>query len=195
MYSGPPVDDEAILDLLPAPYATLLRSLNGYIAYHGGLHVRGACHEPAWHSLRYNWLGDGPLHKLYPTLTPDDIPFAEDALGDQFIVRGGIVHRLAGETGDVSSLGVDLPKFDERTRANPMEYLSLQPLWRFRGEGKDLQPGHLLSVMPPFVFAAPIEKRSFRAVSSRQHIEWLADLARQIRDLPDGQQVVLKPVG
>src|SRR4051812_37693754 len=151
MYHGPPIDDEAILERLPAPYVALLRSVNGYVAYHGGLHVRGACREPTWHSLRHNWLGDGALHKLYPSLTPDDIPFAEDALGDQFIVRGGTVHRLAGETGDLSPLGVDLPDFDARTRADPLEYLSLQPLWQFRADGGELQPGQLLSVMPPFV--------------------------------------------
>src|SRR6476646_6059971 len=77
MFHGPPIDDEAILERLPGPYAELLRSVNGYVAYHGGLHVRGACHQPTWHSLRYNWLGNGAIHKLYPALTPDDIPFAE----------------------------------------------------------------------------------------------------------------------
>jgi hypothetical protein len=193
MFHGPPIDDVSILDLLPEPYARLLRSVNGYIAYHGGLHVRGACHQPTWHSLRYHWLGDGAIHKLYPALTPDDVPFAEDALGDQFIVRDGIVHRLAAETGELASLSVDLPDFDAAVQADPVQYLQLQPLQRVRAEGKSLEPGQLLSVLPPFVLQTK-DERSFEPVDGRAHLEWLADFARQIRDLPDGGQVILKPV-
>jgi hypothetical protein len=193
MFHGPLIDDEAILDLLPEPYAELLRSVNGYVAYHGGLHVRGACLQPTWHSLRYNWLGDGAIHKLYPAMTPDDIPFAEDALGDQFIVRGGIVHRLSAETGELTSLGVDLPDFDAKVQADPVEFLQLHPLLQIRSEGRELEPGQLLSVIPPFVLNCDGE-RSFKPVDGREHLEWLAGFARQIRDLPDGGQVILKPV-
>ena len=51
MYLGPPIDDPAILESLPPELADLLRRANGYVAYDGGLHVRGACHMPEWHSL------------------------------------------------------------------------------------------------------------------------------------------------
>src|SRR5437763_1751021 len=57
MYVGPPVDDPAILDRLPGEYRALLARANGYVAYHGGLHLRGACFAPEWHSLRAAWDG------------------------------------------------------------------------------------------------------------------------------------------
>ena len=46
MFVGPPIDDAEMLDRLPAEYRDLLTRANGYIAYHGGLHVRGACLSP-----------------------------------------------------------------------------------------------------------------------------------------------------
>jgi hypothetical protein len=94
MYRGPPINDHDILALLPGPYARLLQQANGYIAYHGGLHIRGACHEPQWHSLRHNWLSPQAIYELYAeTLKTSDIPFGEDALGDQYILRDGSMRR------------------------------------------------------------------------------------------------------
>ena len=57
-WQGHPIDDLDVLEKLPENLATLLRQTNGFIQYHGGLHVRGACLTPAWHSLRVAWLGD-----------------------------------------------------------------------------------------------------------------------------------------
>ena len=190
MYVGPAIDDEPILALLPRPYATLLRQMNGYIAYCGALHVRGACREPLWHSLRYAWTGDGALHCLYPNLTADDIPFAEDAIGDQYVIRDGIVHHLSCETGDVTSREMDIVDFDAAVRANPFEFLVLGPLQQFIDEGGTLQPGELLSVMPPLVINRQSdEPTSVRAIPARERLKWLAMFARKIRDLPDGAQV------
>jgi hypothetical protein len=193
MYVGPAIDDEAIFPLLPRPYANLLQRMNGYVAYHGALHVRGACREPLWHSLRYAWTGDGALHRLYPDLTIDDIPFAEDAIGDQYIIRDETVHQLSGETGEITSREMDIVEFDAAVRANPFEFLLLGPLQQLIDEGGTLQPGELLSVMPPLVISRePGERTSVRAIPARERIEWLAMLARKIRDLPDGGQVIFK---
>jgi hypothetical protein len=195
MYVGPPIDDSEILDLLPESYARLLRAMNGYVAYHGGLHVRGACREPLWHSLRYAWSGDGALYHLYASLDPDDIPFAEDALGDQYLIRDNIVHQLSGETGDLTSREMDIVDFDAAVRADPYEFLGLGPLAQFRAQGNELQPGELLSVMPPFVTAESAEGITVRSIPARERIEWLAMFAKQIHDLPDGGQLKFVPGG
>ena len=52
-FTGPPLDDGDLLARLPANLAGQLRKINGFIQFHGGLHVPGVCHEPDWHSLRY----------------------------------------------------------------------------------------------------------------------------------------------
>jgi hypothetical protein len=173
-----------------SPYANLLQRMNGYVAYYGALHVRGACREPLWHSLRYAWTGDGALHRLYPNLSVDDIPFAEDAIGDQYVLRDGAVHQLSGETGEVTSRGMDIVAFDAAVRANPFEFLVLGPLQQFIDEGAELRPGDLLSVMPPLVIdREPGERTSVRAIPARERIEWLAMFARKIHDLPEGAHI------
>ena len=194
MYRGPDIDDFELLERLPVEYRELLEHTNGYVAFHGGLHVRGACFEPAWHSLRAAWLGEMAIHRHFPDVLPDDVPFAEDALGDQFLLRGATVYKLSGETGEIDSLNMNLVEFDANVRADPDEFLELAPLERFRAEGGVLEPGQLLSVMPPFVFSESAEGVSFRAIPAAERLSFLSRLARQIRDLPDGTQVALKVV-
>jgi hypothetical protein len=189
MYVGPPIDDESILDRLPLEYRDLLARANGYVAYHGGLHVRGACFAPEWHSLRAAWDGDRALHRLFPALAPGDVPFGEDALGDQYVVRAGLVHRLSGESGELVTLGVDLVDFDGAVRADPVGYLNLAPLEAFRAEGGSLRPGELLNVYPPYCFEVGDGRRSFRAVSATEQIAFLASVAAQLRGVPDGSTV------
>lgn len=44
-FVGPPVDDRDVLDRVPAPLRQLLEDTNGLVAFEGGFHLRGACHE------------------------------------------------------------------------------------------------------------------------------------------------------
>jgi hypothetical protein len=192
-YTGPTFNDAELLNELPPDLAAALLEENGFIAVRGGFHLRGVCHEPAWHSLRAAWLGPERVASRYPTVRPTDIPFAEDAVGDQFLWRGGVVHRLSGETGEVESLGVTLGEFLERAATDPLEYLSLGPLVGFEKSGRRLEPGQLLNVYPPYCFDTPAD-RSFKAVPAEQQLRFLAHLAEELRDLPDGTQVQLKVV-
>ena len=193
MYVGPPIDDVEILERLPPEYRELLTRANGYVAYHGGLHVRGACHTPEWHSLRNAWEGKHALHRIFPTVSPEDIPFAQDALGDQYLLQESRVHRLSGETGELEPLGVDLADFDAAVRADPVGYLSLEPLEAFRAEGGVLDPGQLLSVHPPYcVDVVADARRSFRAVAAADRLAFLASLAAQLRGVSDGARVTFE---
>ena len=115
-FVGPPIDDHEILAKIPANLAGLLQQLNGFIQFHGGLHVRGACRQPSWHSLRDAWVGVHAFHSLYPTVHPEDVPFTEDCLGDQFLLRDERVHRLAAETGELQALNLSLAGSSTRFR-------------------------------------------------------------------------------
>jgi hypothetical protein len=87
-YVGPPIDEPTLLARLPKALAMFLEETNGFVAFDGGLHVRGICAAPAWHSLVRFWSGDDALLRIYTSIHPDDVPFGEDALGDQFFLRG-----------------------------------------------------------------------------------------------------------
>jgi hypothetical protein len=189
--SGPPIDDAAILFRLPAEICTYLHLQNGFIAAQGGFHVRGACIAPAWHSIRSAWEGEYALHHLYPDVQVSDIPLAEDCFGDQYLLRHGLVLRLAGETGDIEAMECDWQEFLANVEADPVEYLNLEFLVRFREQSGPLAPGFLIHAYPPFV---TVEGRnpSLRAIPALELRSSHADFARQIRDIPDGTKIGVK---
>lgn len=181
-FTGPEIDDEEVFERLPGDLQRLLRDSNGFVAYDGGLHVRGACRAPAWHSLRAVWEGESALHRLYPAVGADDVPIAEDAVGDQWLLRAGEVVQLEAETGAVESLGLDLDAFLARVREDPVEALGLHPLMRFEDDGGRLEPGQLLNVYPPFCTEEAADGVSLRAVPTEERLHFLAELARQLPD-------------
>ena len=191
-YIGPPIDDWDILRLLPDNLHALLQQINGCTLFHGGLHLRGACREPAWHSLREAWRGPQALFKLFPVLDETDVPFAQDCLGDQFVLRQGQVHKLSAEEGQLETTGLTLGGFLEAAHQDPLNYLSLFPLEKFRQEGRELEPGQLLSVYPPFIFKESAQGISLQAVPAPERLQFLADLARQVSTLAEGDKVQLK---
>ena len=187
-YVGPPINDPDLLDELPEELAAVLRQQNGCVAYGGGLHIRGACTAPAWHSLRRAWRGPSSLAHAFPALRPTDIPFAEDALGDQYVLSRGIVCLLSAETGHLSPIMVPLDQFLKEVVSAPIRVLSLGPLLAFEQSGGALAPGQLLSVYPPFAVEHGGEY-SYRAVSAADRLASLACLAAKLHHLGDGQRI------
>ncbi len=191
-YQGPPIDDRATLEKLPADLRGFLEQINGFIQFAGGLHIRGACQAPEWHSLVNVWSGSLALSKLYPAVFESDIPFGQDALGDQFILREAVVHRLMSETGEIVSLECNFFDFLQATQNDPLQYLDLQLLLQFQSEGGELKPGQLLSAYPPFCVQQAASGVSLKAISGIERIRFLADFAAQISDLADGTSIEIK---
>ena len=191
-YVGGEITDSEIVEKLPQTYWDLLQQVNGYILFNGGLHIRGAVVSPSWHSLRVAWFGETALHRLFPAIKQQDIPFGQDCFGDQFVLRDGSVHRLQAETGTIESLAMDLETFLLRAQDAPVEFLSLQLLRQFRREGGELKPGELLSVYPPFCTKESGRGISLRAISASDRIGFLADFANQISHLSEGTRVRIK---
>ena len=189
-YQGPDIDDAAILARVPAPLRRLLESANGFIQFGGGLHVRGACRRPHWHALRVAWDGDTALHALYAAVTPEDVPFAQDCVGDQFLLRDGEVLRLDGETGDIRPQAAGLVPFLEAVAADPVDYLMMQPLLQLLDEGGTLDPGQLIHAYPPFCTVESGKGVSLRALPALELIRSHAHVAAQLP--PDGRRIAVK---
>lgn len=179
-FKGPTIDDVEILDRVPVELQRFLQAVNGLIAYGGGLHIRGACSEPQWHSIRAAWEGPQAFHRCYPDVEPDDVPFAEDAVGDQWLLRDAGVLRLTAETGDTEDLEMTLAQFLAAVEATPIDTLALQPLMRFQAEGGQLQPGELLNVYPPFCTAEAAQGVHLAAVPTDERLRFLSQLAREM---------------
>ncbi|MEP6572313.1 MAG: SMI1/KNR4 family protein [Gemmatimonadota bacterium] len=192
IYSGPAIDDEPMLAQLPRELRAALRKRNGCIAYLGAIHIRGASLEPSWHSLRSAFEGPAAFAKLYPEVFATDIPFAEEAFGDQFLLRGGAVVRLEAEGGAIDPVAPSLEEFFDRLLTNPAGALGYEPVTGLAVIGGRLEPGSLISVFPPFNLDTDGKDRSFRSIDALEQRAWLADFTAQIRDLPDGTPVNIK---
>ena len=112
----------------PAPLADVLSERNGIVAFGGGLHVRGVCDSPSWHSLDRVWAGDASVPRRCLRMSGSEFaPLAQDAVGDQWLLRGEQVIHLATETGEIDPLGHTLVEFFEAARADPVAVLGLHP--------------------------------------------------------------------
>lgn len=192
-YQGPALDDEDLLADLPLDLCEVLRACNGFVQFGGGLHVRGACRGPDWHSLRAAMEGGQAFHLLYPDVVdPTDIPFGQDCMGDQFVLRGGEVHQLAAEVGEMDSLGMGLVEFLGYLREDPVERLCLHPLREFQERGGGLAPGRLLLAYPPFCTGQSGAGASIKDAPAQEVIGFHADLARRIGELGDGEEFVFQ---
>lgn len=182
-YEGEKISDEEILLNLPEDLQNLLKETNGFVAFDGGLHVRGLVDFPEWHSIQKVWFGDFALYKLFSSLKETDIPFGQDCLGDQFILRSETVWQLNSETDELENLNLNLNEFLTEAEKNPIDFLSLQPLIRFKDEGGKIENGQLLNVYPPFCTKESENGISLKAVPMFERISFLADFAKQINSL------------
>lgn len=184
-WKGESIEDVELLSELPADLVPILSDTNGFILHEGAVHVRGACITPEWHSLRAAWSGPRAFHILYDDVLPSDIPFAEDQVGDQFLIREVEVLRLSAETGEIEHLADNLEDFFVRAGSDIEGFLNV-------GLGHTIQPGQLLQAYPPFCMRESGAGASLASVPASEVILFHADLARQIRDVPDGGQVEIK---
>ena len=191
-YQGGAISDLETFARLPEYLKGVLSSLNGFIQFGGGLHVRGAVKSPKWHSIGEVWGGELALSKLYASVLESDVPFAQDCVGDQFLLRDGEVWRLSGECGDIENLELDLVSFLEAAMAAPIDFLGMQPLIRLQHEGTSLEAGQLIHAYPPFCTNEAANGVSLRAIPALELIGFHADFARQLP--PDGEQVRVRIV-
>ena len=191
-YQGPPLQTPEKLANLPSDLIEVLWQVNGFVAYAGGLHVRGMVEEPSWHSLDRYWSGEMALHEVFRDVQPYDVPFGQDFLGNQFLLRDSRVFRLRADTGELKPLDLDLAHFLEACREDPVEFLSLHLLAEFHQEHGMLEPGNLVHTMPPLALRQEDAKIAMRAVPADNAVSFLASFARQIQDLPEGTEVNLR---
>ncbi|TGE08547.1 SMI1/KNR4 family protein [Hymenobacter fodinae] len=194
LFTGGELTDLVSFARLPSYLQTFLREQNGVVAYFGGLHIRGCVAEPSWHSLAEVWQGENAFWRTYDTVLETDIPFAQDCVGNQFLLRGDAVLFLDTETGELADLEVDFKHFLFGAEKFPLDALGMEPLRAFQQRGGVLQPGQLLSLFPPLCIETAQQKPRVQPQTVAARLAWLADLYRQIKNLPDGQHLQLKPL-
>ena len=179
-WSGPPIDDAEILERTDPGIRNLLQQFNGFILRNGLVHFRGASGLTTWHSLREVWVGESALHRLYPAVTREDLPFAQSCTGNQFLLRAGAVWLLDAEIGEVEETVYDLDGFLAHVQEPEPTLLDWSALEQLHSEGGRLEPGQLIHVYPPYCTLEARAGISVRAIPAEELLSFHADFARQI---------------
>jgi len=187
-YKGPEYENASSIEtFLPDNLRSLLKQVNGFIQFGGGLHVRGICNEPEWHSLEIVMKGEFALHYLFSEVKETDIPFAQDCVADQYLLRDQLVSKLHSETGEIESLNLGLPDFFSKISEDTQEFLGLGPLLKIHSEGKHLEPGQVIHVYPPFCTNEAANGVSLNPVSSIEALKYLSKLSSRLKSMPEGE--------
>jgi hypothetical protein len=185
-YTGPELIEDEGFAALPEALQELLRETNGYLAYEGGFHLRGYCSKPQWHSLQAVTSGDWAMHELFEEVQEGDIAFAQDCMGDQFILRGTSVLRLYAEPGEIDDLNIDFKSFIEKIKSEPESLLDLEVMDLVNESEDSLEVGDLMIAQPPFCMEEADEGVKLEALPCLEALEYYAELAGNIKSLAKG---------
>jgi hypothetical protein len=186
-YSGPEIDDFETFDLLPDYLKDFFLKKNGFIIRTGIFHIRGCVKEPKWHSLKEIWLGENKLSNLFQSINKNDIPIAQNCLGDQFFLRHNIIHLLKSEYDEVENLKIDFIQFIEEMNELAPEEIDVRKM-----QNIILEPGQLINSDPPLALKSPIGY-SFKAIDAIEQIKNLSKLSRLLKKGIDKDLISLNP--
>lgn len=179
--------------LLGTELLELLWIRNGFYAFESALHVFPVATSGAivsldgWNSLE-SWRWD------YGDLTRDCLFFAQDLVGGQFCVFENAVYKFDPETGDKTLLGHSLDDWAGAILRDH-ERLTLSPFGHEWQEKHGALPsGKRLAPKTPFVLGGEYSIDNLYLADGEKLMRFYANVAHQIRHLPDGAGVELKVI-
>lgn len=164
----------------------MLEKLNGFTAFEGSLLVRGMGPGPnglaAWNAA------DG-WRESYSGMADGLFFFAEDAFGGQFALVGDTVFTFEPETGESQPLAESLEEWASLVLTD-YEFLTGYPVaCEWQAIHGPIPEGMRLIPKIPFILGGEFDVANLYALDSVTGMRLRADIARQIRDLPDGAAV------
>ena len=122
------------------------------------------------------------LSHLFSTININDIPFAQDCFGDQYIIRNNKLGRVLAEIDEFQDLKIDFYEFLHQVTSNVYEFLAIENISQF-----NLQPNQLINAFPPFCM--DIKQRILKPIDLTERITFLSEFSKQIKNLPDGTNI------
>jgi hypothetical protein len=137
------------------------------------------------------WNNPNSWKKEYKTFFADAWAFAEDVFGCQYLFDSKGVIRLDIETGELTSLCAKFTEWIALILDEPNFYsgASIAKQWSDVHPEEPLTGKYHLSPITPFVCGGTYDLDNFFRVNSVENLQFKANFANQIKDLPDGSQI------
>jgi hypothetical protein len=169
----------------------LLQKRNGFYAFESALHVfpfqtnEKVIGLQEWNSPKV-WL------KEYQDLVSGFFFFAEDIFGSQFCIGHDGIYLFDPETAEVEFIASDLEEWAQKILSNYNFYTGHEFAHAWQAKNGNLSIGMRLIPKTPFVAGGSYAVENLFPLDSVRAMQLRASLALQIRDLPDGTQIVWK---
>lgn len=184
---GPAVSD--IAGVANEELVELLRRSNGFFAFESALHVLPSEPAAAGQMTVQLWNDPDLWCGGYGDMSEGLFFFAEDVFGGQFAFREGRVVSFDPETGHVEDLASNLESWAELLLAD-YEMLTGYPVaHRWQERQSVLPAGKRLLPKRPFVLGGGFEIENLYALDAVNGMGLRAELAVQIKNLPQGASV------
>lgn len=179
--------------VLGAELFDLLHQRNGFYAFEQALHVFPSGADTTGTMTLEHWNTQTLWRSAYGDLAEDLLFFAEDALGDQFCLskRERFIFRFYSETGELTRLADSFEGWAGMILSD-YEFETGWPLaHKWQAQHGPLPLGHRLQPKIPFIYGGAYEVENLWAGDAVKGMLFKADVARKVKDLPEGTQVKL----
>ena len=168
--------------------SVLLSLKNGFFAFESALHVFPSRSGPSGPGL-LEWNDTSLWARDYQGMADGYIFFAEDIFGAQFCARQDGIYSFDPETGAVDHLADDIDGW-ARAILDDYEVLTGHTLSHgWQAQYGALPPNTRLVPKIPFVTGGEYVIENLYVLDSTKAMQLRANLAVQIRDLPDGAPI------
>ncbi len=148
--------------------------------------------EPASTETLETWNAADGWRAAYGGMAKGLLFFAEDVFGGQFALRGDDVCTFDPETGDLARMATSLEDWAGQV-LDRYSVLTGHPLahdWQIAHS--PLEPGKRLVPTVPFVIGGDYVVDNMRAVDAEESMRLRAELALQIRHIPEGAEIRIR---
>jgi hypothetical protein len=171
----------------------MLQNKNGFYAFESALHVFPAGCKSITLDIE-EWNSSTSWRREYGDSLQGNIFFAEDIFGVQFALCSSGVRKFDPETGEFDDFASDIETWAAMILEDYNYETGYQLAHDWQSQNGSLPMGKRLLPKIPFVLGGAYEIGNLYAADALKGMLFRADIWRQIRDLPDGNQVRLKVI-
>jgi hypothetical protein len=164
---------------------------NGCYVYHFALLIRPFSNKGQPLGV-VEWNDPDLWKKSYTIDLSNDLFFAEDIFGMQFVIHEDSICTFDPETSQFEPMANSLAEWAEEV-IRDTDFRTGYPLGvEWQQQNRPLQPGERLLPKVPFVLGGEFKASELYALNDVEGMRFRASIANQIRNLPDGAQVQIK---
>ncbi len=167
---------------------SMLRERNGFYALESALHVFPS-HSSQQEMGLEKWNDSALWRNDYKGMADDCLFFAEDVFGGQFCIKDNKVYTFDPETGALDYLADDIEGW-AKAIVSDYAVLTGYPLaHQWQEQHGQLPAKKRLLPKIPFVAGGEFALDNLYLADSVDGMKFRADIANQIKELPDGAQI------